>query len=328
VLVANINTTHVNYHQHLPSPNPAMATLEDLDAEITDYHTQISILRAHRANLSTILLSQPHLPALLEQRPVRQERKRRSAAKLVEAQLKRNLENVYRACAGVTAYKVKDPDPCAVDNGNVLGVRVEVSIGGRFVDTYHVLFNRPDERKRNVLKIHKHTIPPCIPLQPLANRWLPKATKDADATMEQNLIKFGRSLRKELVSWHLRQNALEKLRAEAGIVKDAMEQGYEKGKAGIGQVVNAFVSDDEDEEEEEGVQSARVGPVKITDIEGDAAVREVTITWSNGNTGVVKVTKDGNVDMAIFRSRDGIRDPALGRKAIGRMEGLVQRLTA
>jgi len=305
-----------------------MATLEDLDAEIADYHARIATLRAHRANLSTILLSQPHLPARLEQRPVLHEQKRRRAAKFVEAQSKRNLENVYRACAGVTAYKVKDPDPYAVDDGNVLGVRVEVSIGGRFVDTYHVLFNRPDERQRSVLKIHKHTIPPCIPLQPLANRWLPMTRKDADATTEQYLVQFGRSLRKELVSWHLRQEALDKLRAEAGLAEETVERGEEKGEEGVGRVLNAFVSDDEESEDEDELQRAREGPVRITDIEADAGIRELTITWSIGNTGVVKVKKDGEIDAAVFRSKDGIRDPAMGRKAIGRIEGLVGRLAA
>ncbi|KAF2679496.1 hypothetical protein K458DRAFT_314325 [Lentithecium fluviatile CBS 122367] len=304
-----------------------MATIEDFDTEIADIHTRIATLQAHRANLTSILLSQPHLPARLQQRPVLHERKRRSAAKFVEAQSKRNLENVYRACAGVTAYKVKDPDPYAVDNGNVLGVRVEVSIGGTFIETYHVLFNRPNAKQRNILKIHKHTIPPCIPLHPLANKWLPITRKDADATMEQSLVKFGRSLRKELVSWHLRQEALEKLRTEAGLGNKATQPEEDKPDTSIGKVLNAFVSDDEESEDEEEMRTARDGAVKITDIEGDMAVRELTITWSNGNTGALRVTKDGEIDKAVFRSRDGLRESAMERKAEGRIEGLVQRLT-
>lgn len=303
-----------------------MATVEALDTEISDIRTRIATLRAHRANLSTILLSQPRLPTRLSQRPVQQERKRRAALKHAQAQSKRNLENIYRACAGVTAYKVQDPDPCAVDNGNVLGVRVDVSVGNRFVETYHVLFNRPDPERKNMLRIHKHTVPPCIPLQPLANKWLPVARKD-DAEVEQDLVRFGRALRKELVSWHLRQDALEKLRAEAGLAKegDARQEKRQDGTE-ISKVLNAFVSDDEDDEDEEELRRAHEGPARITEMEADTAVRELTILWSTGSRGVVRVGKDGEIEKAVFRSREGLRDTGLGRKALGRIEGLVQRL--
>jgi central kinetochore subunit Mal2/MCM21 len=302
-----------------------MSTLENLDSDISDLNARITTLKAHRANLSTILLSQPHLPARLEQRPVLHEQHRREAAKSAKIQSKRNLENVYRACAGVTAFKVKDPDPYAVDDGNVLGVRIDISIGGRFVETYNVLFNRPDMQHKNMLKIHKHTIPPCIPLQPLANKWLPMTRKDAETTKEQDLVKFGRSLRKELVSWHLRLEAVEKLRLEAGLKGRANGREKENEQPTIGKVLNAFMSDDESEEDYEE-QRLRNGPVKIADIEADAAGREITMTWTNGIVGVMKVTKDGEVEKAIVRSKDGVRESALGRKALGRIEGLVQRL--
>ncbi|KAJ4286418.1 hypothetical protein N0V90_013117 [Kalmusia sp. IMI 367209] len=304
-----------------------MATAEALDDDISDLRAKIAILQAHRANLTSILLSQPHLPARLEQHPVAHEGSRRNATKLVKQQSIRNLENVYRACAGVTAYKVKDPDPCAVDNGNVLGVRIEVSIDGSFIDTYHVLFNRPNAARRNMLKIHKHTIPPCIPLQPLANKWLPMTRKDAEITTEQNLVKFGKHLRRELVSWHMRLRAVETLRKEAGLRDQPVQQEPSNSELPIGTVLNAFVSEDEDSEEEDR-SSAQDGATKLTNIEADAAVREITLAWSNGRVGVIKVTKDGEIDKAVVRAEDGTRDASLSRKAIGRIEELVQRLTA
>jgi central kinetochore subunit Mal2/MCM21 len=302
-----------------------MTTAETLDSEISDLHDRIAILRAHRANLASILLSQPHLPTRLEQRPVLHERNRRNAAKRVQRQSNRNLENVYRACAGITAYKVKDPDPCAVDNGNVLGVRIEVSIGGSFVEAYHVLLNRPNAAHRNMLKIHKHTVPPCIPLQSLANKWLPVTKKSAEEPREQDLVKFGKHLRKELVSWHLRLEALEKLR------KDAMVPGQTARREGPnvepepGMVLNAFVSDDEDSEEDDHLNE-QDGALKISGIDGDAAVREITVTWSNGSVGIFKVTKDGEVDKAAVRTKEGMRETSLSSKALGRIEGLLQRL--
>ncbi|KAF2642921.1 hypothetical protein P280DRAFT_467049 [Massarina eburnea CBS 473.64] len=305
-----------------------MSAMETLDNEIGDLQAKIAILQAHRANLSTILLSQPHLPARLEQRPVQHEGHRRKAAKLVEKQSKRNLENVYRACAGVTAFKVKDPDPYAVDDGNVLGVRIEVAISGRFIETYNVLFNRPDAQYKMMLKIHKHTIPPCIPLQALANKWLPMTRKDVETATEQNLVKFGRSLRKELVSWHMRLEAITKLRSEAG-VEDEAARPEEAEEPAAGRVLNAFMSsDDESDEDDEELQRRRNSPVKIMELEADAAGREITLTWTNGRVGIMKVTKDGEVEKAVVKDEDGTRDAALGRKAIGRIEGLVQRLAA
>ena len=307
-----------------------MSTTDALDSEISDLRAQIENLKSRRANLFSILLSQPHLLPRLKQRPVLHEGNRRDAAKFAEKQSKRNLENVYRACAGVTAFRVKDPDPYAVDDGNILGVRIEVSVGGKFVETYSVLFNRPDTQRKNVLKIHKHSIPPCIPLQALANKWLPVTRKDAEmATVpEQNLVKFGRSLRKELVSWHMRSAAIEKLRVEAGLEDKTAKQEKEIQQLAIGKVLNAFVSDDEEsDEDDDEFQRRRRGPVKITELEADTAGRELTITWTNGRVGVFKVAKDGQVDKAVVRNEDGSSDPALGRKAIGRLEGLVQRLS-
>ncbi|PVH97601.1 hypothetical protein DM02DRAFT_77189 [Periconia macrospinosa] len=308
-----------------------MSDLEALDNDIGDLRTKIANLQTHRANLSAILLSHPHLPARLQQRPVLHERNRREAAACAEKQSKRNTENVYRACAGITAFKVKDPDPYAVDNGNVLGVRIEVSIGGRFIETYSVLFNRPNTQYKNVLRIHKHTIPPCIPLQPLANKWLPMSTKDAENAPEQNLIRFGKSLRKELVGWHLRMEAIEKLRAEAGVLEKSKPTNEEPRRHTIGNVLNAFVSDeesDEDDEDEDEDRNQADRPVRIASIDADAAGREITVTWTDQRIGIFKVAKDGSIDKAIVKDRYGSRDSALSRKAIGRMEGLVQRLTA
>lgn len=186
-----------------------MESIEQLDSDISDLHVRIATLKAHRANLSSVLLSQPHLATRLGNDA--------SAKRIIDQQSKRNLENTYRACAGVTAYKVKDPDPCAANNGDVLGISIEVPANGSFVDTYHVLFTLSVHEDSRRLRIHKHTIPSCIPLQQLANKWLPQGTADTDGLKgaEQDLVKFGRALRRELVSWHMRLQAVQDLRKEA-----------------------------------------------------------------------------------------------------------------
>jgi central kinetochore subunit Mal2/MCM21 len=282
-----------------------MATIEDLDSDISDLHARLSTLRAHRANLASVLLSQPHLSTRL-QTPSQSSKPAAAAKRAIEQQSKRNLENIYRACAGVTAYKVKDPDPNAVNNGNILGVSIDVALGGKFVETYHVLLNWTERDESRLLRIHKHTIPPCVPLQNLVNKWLPTSGKDVDMDPEQDLVRFGRVLRKELAGWHMRLNAAADLKKEAGLFGEKARHEKDDGIEHPGQILNAFVSDDEassDAEEDE----TEDGPVRIIDLECDAAVRQVTITWSDRRAAVVSITKDGRVEKAVCRARDGSR---------------------
>ncbi|KAL1796991.1 hypothetical protein ACET3X_005531 [Alternaria dauci] len=302
-----------------------MDTTEQLDDDISDLHARIATLKAHRANLSSVLLSQPHLAARLHSSSTHN-KSADEANPIIAQQSKRNLENTYRACAGVTAYKVKDPDPHALNHGNILGVSIDVSIRGKFVETYHVLLSFRQKDEKTILKINKHTIPPCIPMQQLSNKWLPTGGKDEENDPEQDLVQFGRVLRKELVSWHLRANALEEIQKEAGLAKPQPDSETE-GFASTGRILNAFVSDDEAssdvEEADDGADSAR-----ILDIEADAAVRQITVVWANRRTAVMSITKDGRVERAVCRTRDGARDDVFSRKAIGPISGLVRRLRA
>jgi central kinetochore subunit Mal2/MCM21 len=299
-----------------------MATIDDLDSDISDLHARISTLHAQRANLASVLLSQPHLSARL-QSPNNNSKSSDSAQRAIEQQSKRNLENVYRACAGVTAYKVKDPDPNAINNGNILGVSIDVAIGGKFIETYHVLLNWRSRDEGRLLRIHKHTIPSSIPLQQLVNKWLPTNGKDEELDPEQDLVRFGRLLRKELASWHMRAQAVEDMKREAGLSSNKSREKDDDFE-GPGKVLNAFVSDDEASSDAE--QDIPDGPVRIFDIESDAAVRQITITWSDRRLAVLTVTKDGRIEKAVCRARDGSRDAAMARKAIGPMIGLVRRL--
>ncbi|KAF1934229.1 uncharacterized protein M421DRAFT_415273 [Didymella exigua CBS 183.55] len=295
-----------------------MESVEQLDSEISDLHVRIATLKAHRANLSSVLLSQPNLAARLGNDA--------TAKRLIDQQSKRNLENTYRACVGVTAYRVKDPDPHAVNNGDVLGLSIEVPIDGGFVDTYHVLLTVEDHDTSKSLRIHKHTIPSCIPLQRLANKWLPQAARDADSEKHpgQDLVKFGRALRRELVSWHMRLETVQDLRSQAKLPGLQAEDGGEEVVISGGRVLNAFVSDDSSDAEEDDGN----GPVRILDMEADAAVGQVTITWSDGRTAVLVVTKDGRVEKAICRARGGSRDAVSSTKAVGPLSGLLRRLSS
>lgn len=303
-----------------------METVEELDADIADLQDRVATLNAHRANLATVLLSQPHLATRLENGN-QQNKSTQTAKRLVKEQVSRNLDNIHRACAGVTAYKVRDPDPNAINNGNILGVSIDVSISGKFIETYHVLLNFTEREDGKLLRIHKHTIPPCIPLQQLANRWLPNGKKDLEDApeTEQDLVRFGRRLRKELVAWHMRVHTLENLRKEAGLKTTSPTNEKEDGPADTGKILNAFVSDDGASSDEEGADDGH-GNVRIVDVEADAAVREIAIVWSDGRTAVMTISKDGRIEKAACRAKGGVRDVGLSRRAMGPMSGLLRRL--
>lgn len=296
-----------------------MESVEQLDSDISELHARIATLKAHRANLSSVLLSQPHIAARLGDDA--------TVKRLIDQQSKRNLENTHRACAGVTAYKVKDPDPNAVNNGDILGISIEIPVNGGFIDTFHVLFTVRDQNNSKRLRVHKHTIPSCIPLQQLANKWLPQGARDGDSAKDpsQDLVKFGRALRKELVGWHMRLDTIQDLRSQARLLDLLAGGDADEDVTPAGRVLNAFVSSDasSDAEDDDGN-----GPVRILDIEADAAVRQMTITWSDGRTAVLVVTKDGRVEKAICRARGGSRDVVLSTKAVGPLSGLLRRLTS
>ncbi|KAF2651231.1 hypothetical protein K491DRAFT_696631 [Lophiostoma macrostomum CBS 122681] len=319
-----------NTNPTFPQSCHVMASIDDIDSEISSVRARIASLHAQRANLASILLSTPHLSTRLQQRPVANEPLRRNASKIVKKQTSHNLENVYRACAGITAYRVRDPDPNAVDNGNILGVRIEVFVQSKFVETYHVLFSRPSARHKSMLRVHHHTVPACIPVKQLANKHLPQSQRDASKTTDQDLIKFGKLLRKELVAWHLRTAAVQKMRIEAGIEGKGKRRRATAEEPTYGKVLNAFVSDDEDddevdEEEEDDNSQSHERPIKIIDVESDLGVRHVSVAWSNGRTAALDIAKDGDITKAVVKTADGSRLPDLERRATGRVEGLLDR---
>lgn len=131
----------------------------------------------------------------------------------------------------------------------------------------------------------------------------------------------------------MRTAAVEKLRADAGLVDKVMGEKLQDKEPTHGKVLNAFISDDEEESEDDSFiddgdrrGGQRDGPAKITEIEADMAVRRIDISWSNKQVAAIEVTKDGEITKGVVRDRDGTRLSRLERKAIGRMEGLVQRL--
>jgi central kinetochore subunit Mal2/MCM21 len=173
--------------------------------------------------------------------------------------------------------------------------------------------------------VHRHTLPPCIPLAGLAGRYLPPppATGKAKASDEgagsgrakpQDLARFARSLRREVVRYHHRLGVVADLRKAAGLGgRKKMEEG--DGQGG-------------EEDGEDGREGQPQG-IRLVDITpADAEVKQLTIEWADGRTGRLVMGDDGEILKLVVVGENG-RDREAGRDFLGgavRVEDVVRRL--
>ncbi|KAK8234590.1 Cenp-O kinetochore centromere component-domain-containing protein [Phyllosticta capitalensis] len=285
-----------------------------LDNDITYLREQVEALERRRSALSATLLSSQHTIDRIQRAKTRDQSPSSPTSRAVDIckrQQKRNLESLYRRCAGATAFRVQDPDPCAVDNGKILGVCIDVHVKGQPIDPYYLLLNKVSHTS-DALRIHKHTIPPCIPLKALSAKYLPQPSHSADDQgppkpgPAQSLHTLVRELRKELVSYHLRLNAVSKLRKDARLPTDGDSENDTRLKAGELGIVD----------------------IKTT----DAAGREINILWKDGSAARIAISKDGQVEKAVHRTELGeSRKRQMERKIVGgngSIEGVIERLLA
>lgn len=242
--------------------------------------------RQHRTLLTATLLSRLH-PASATAPPKLRAR--------IEKQHRLSLESAYRLGAGITSFHVRDPDPNAVDGGRVLGIRIEVFNPRKAVyDTpYYVFLNRP-HGEAGAMRVHKHTIPPYVVMKSIVARWLPHESvsegegEGEGARARQDIVRFARALRAELVGAMKRRCALEELADEAKR-RDTLAMVRAK--------------DVEAAELELSWNDGAMGRVRLAK---DGEVRDVYVAAADGG-----------------RSRH--REQAI-RGGDGRVEGIVQRL--
>ncbi|MCJ1302595.1 hypothetical protein MMC08_005399 [Hypocenomyce scalaris] len=265
---------------------------EQIDNEIATIRAQIKSLAQRRSLLTSALLTSKSSQSLLDRAELTT-----SASSTLKTrsqdQAKHDQQRLYRMCAGATMFEARDPDPHAVDNGRILGIRIEAFSRGKFLTPYYLLLNRPHTDSQ-ALRVHRHTAPSCIPLSALVSKYLPTpppaaaGTTPSKPTKPQNLPRLVRELRREIVSYHLRKDAIEKLRD--GLV------GADGG----------------------------VSDVKAT----DAELRDIRIEWTDEAVGRARIGKDGTVEKVVVVGEGG-RSREMERKLLGgdrRVEGLAERL--
>lgn len=188
---------------------------------------------------------------------------------------------------------MRDPDPHAVDEGEVLGLRFDVFsvLDGEFVRPYYVLLNATERTREGekMLRVHKHTIPVFVPLRELEARCLPMSGG------EQNLVRFAREVRRGLVSFHRRREAIERVKRE---IENA------------GDEIGVTEADPSAREFEMAFEDKSVAKVRI-DVDGAIV------------NAVVRTPTDGKGESVGRRKRD-VERAIVGVN--GRIESLPQRL--
>jgi central kinetochore subunit Mal2/MCM21 len=230
-----------------------------------------------------------------------------------------NQQCLYRISASVTAFKVRDPDPNAVDGGHVLGLRFEAMTRGQFLQPYYVMLNRPYPDNRKFLRIHRHTVPPAIPLPGLAARYLPtpkqqqqqqqrqrqqqQAEGDSPLPLSnQDLERFVKSLRREIMRYHNRLGVSADLRRSLGAHNQTAADG----------------------------SFPLLPPNAIVDVSiADTEAKQIRLTWADERNGRLVMDDDGKVvKFVVFGAAEG-RDWETTRQlkdSQGRVEDIAKML--
>lgn len=199
---------------------------------------------------------------------------------------------------------------------------------GRFAKPYYILLRRERARGKSSqkrFKVHRHTVPAFIALSKLERVYLPtglerKAQSDeaegvsdddddeessqvvkGQGTRRQDLRGFVRELRRELVSWHLRCDAVDFLRGKLGLHNEDDTPGSSEMEHGTGIV--------------------SLAPTAIE-------ARYVRLDWTDGRVGRFKLSNTGLVERAVVigdSGRDQQTEEAM-TGAGGRVETLLERL--
>ncbi|KAJ5111048.1 hypothetical protein N7532_001583 [Penicillium argentinense] len=287
---------------------------QELDEEIRALRAEIQTHKNRKRILSTALLSTPTIQSHL-QKPTTLRTLKEDLSPLATAAGNHSVTNHHRIAFGATAFPFKDPSPSAPDE-NLLGVRIDVCArNGRFAKPYYVLLKRERAHgeKGKRFRVYRHTIPTFISVGRLEGVYLSFPSSEGESDEEEGPLKvlkagarkqdlrgFVRELRREVVAWHVRTDAVESLREKLGL---GMEDG---------------------ESAQSPVNSLGIVSLEATAIEA----RYVRMEYEDGRVGRFKLSNSGIVERAIFMNDHG-RDKKVENAMVGqggRVETLFDRL--
>ncbi|EAW21827.1 uncharacterized protein NFIA_069980 [Aspergillus fischeri NRRL 181] len=306
----------------MESPDSLKQVVEQLDSEISSIRREIRNLQRRRRLLSSSLLSSDNFQKRLKARqaaaaPTPTSSLTDEVSPLVQAADKHAELNHHRVAFSATTFPFKDPSPHS-DHPNLLGVRIDICCrNGRFTKPYYVLLRRAGTGDEKRLRVHRHTIPAFIPIEKLERVYLPlpptQESTEEDAPLKpgkgrvrkQDLRGLVRELRRQLVAWHLRVDAVNMLKEDLGGVQDESVGG--------------------------GIDESRLEPNDLGIVSVSPTTLEATyvrLEWEDGRVGRFKLSDTGFIERAVIIGDRG-RDKRLEAVFIGgdgRVETLLDRL--
>jgi central kinetochore subunit Mal2/MCM21 len=164
-----------------------------------------------------------------------------------------------------------------------------------------VFLNKPYKGEgKELFRVHRHTVPPAIPLAALAAKYLPTPAKTVDVmkAKKQNLMRFTRLLRREVSNYHNRVAAISGLRKATGLSEKVDNKG--KGREQV---------------------FKNISPA-------DAEAKQISIEWVDGRIGRIVMDSRGEIQKCLVTGEDG-RDRQAERRILDhstRIEDLVGKL--
>lgn len=166
-----------------------------------DQHNAVAQLKFRRSFLQHSLRSHPKVrEILISARSNESSPTKRAAIDQALADInEQDITSLYRTVTGLTTFRAKDPNPHAVDDGNVLGIRIEHwnSREKGFSNPYYVFLVKP-WKASEAYRVHKHTIPAFVDLRALEVKFLPEPSV-AGRVSKQRVKPFARAVRRALV---------------------------------------------------------------------------------------------------------------------------------
>ncbi|KAL5002462.1 Cenp-O kinetochore centromere component-domain-containing protein [Aspergillus recurvatus] len=326
--------------------NPATRLEEELDSEISSIRREIRKLQRRRRFLASSALSSEALQKCLKPKQSSVSAistLNEDISPLVRAASSHTHLNHHRIAFSTTTFPFKDPSPVIEGESekyskNLLGVRIDICVrNGRFTKPYYILLRKMRAAAEGVskdqagirLKVHRHTIPAFIPIQRLEQILLPDYArvlgdgngngsgddsteqlkkKPTSPARKQNLQLFVREVKRQLVAWHMRLDAIYIIREQIGIIQrgvdpypDDEEDGPWDRDALIDVGFDSGIGETRLKKNDYGIAS--FSPTALE-------AKYVRVEWEDCRVGRFKISDSGKIERAVVIGEEG-RDKVL-----------------
>ncbi|TPR08529.1 hypothetical protein CAN33_004640 [Aspergillus niger] len=301
---------------------------DDLDSEISSIRAEIRTLQHRRRILTSSLLSSRPLQRLAKSQPptLPSQQQWTDISPLIQSTSTHAQTNHHRIAFSTTTFPFTDPSPTS-ESPNLLGIRIDICArDGTYTKPYYILLRRTAHKtqdgKREV-RVHKHTVPAVVDMRKL------------ERARKQDLKSFVREVRKQLVVWHLRCDAVRYLREKLGVVTRGVndddgiyeddERPWERDILGPNASTTAATGGS-GAGEETRIAKNELGIVSLAPTALEAVY--VRVEWEDGRVGRFKISNTGVVERAVVLGDSGRDKQTEGviTGGDGRVETLLERL--